>query len=586
MNRSGERRSSFRSAVTALALALALASLGARAHAEAPSCGWGDGVVLPGGDTRSLMITDDGGSGVIAIVWPFNIGFSFVSELRFYHVLEQGKLDPSMPATGVPFLTGPDLPSRPEFTGIRALPDGAGGAYVLFRACNSTMPHLRCWENSEVRLLRVTSQGAVASGWPATGLLLDITPTFIDPGSDVDLVPAGSDVIAVWVGGSASSVQAQRFAPDGSTLWPGGLTGVTVLGPLTMQDELRVMSDHAGGCVFVAVDAVTVSGSITHTELRAGRVTGTGALPWGVAGKPVITQPAYSASNPGLAVDELGRSFVTAWLVPTGSASRMVSAQLLSAAGTRAWGIFGITLGPGDGSRTEALAIPAGFVSLRTDGTGTPRYQLQDEFGTAQWGDGVAADWTTPPSLQRPLATPDGHVISVWTSQAAPPDSGIRALELDEAGDPVAGWPASGALVCGGLPGNYLEDAMIADGNLFVAMASAEMSGVAPRVQRLSRAVLSAPPARPVQPLEFAPPAPNPARGAWLARVALREAGSLTIEAFDVAGRRALAADLGVLAPGWHVLDVPGSGALAPGVYRVRVRTAEHVAERVLVKLR
>lgn len=578
MSQSDERRSNFRGAVNALVLAFALVSVGARARADAPSCGWGDGVVLSGGDARTLMITDDGGSGVIAIVWPLDIAYLFTSELRFYHVLEQGKLDPSLPATGVPFLTASDLPSRPEFTVIRALPDGAGGAYVLFQACNSTLPHQHCWENAEVRLLRVTPQGAVAPGWPATGLLLNalgpLTPT-------VDLAPTGSGVIAVWIEKSDTTIQAQRFAPDGSALWPGGVAGVTVLGPLQQLEDLRVASDHAGGCVFVAVGRVF--SPVTRRDIRAGRVTEAGALPWSAAGKPVFSLPTSSVSGPGLAVDGLGQSFITAALANGGPS--LAVAQVLNASGGRRWGSIGITLGSTDGTGGEALAIPAGFVNLRTDSTGMPLYQLLDQFGTAQWGDGVAADWTTPPSPQRPLATPDGHVISVWKSQAAPPESGIRALELDEAGDPVSGWPASGALVCGALPGNYLKDAMIANGNLFVGMASAG-AGAAPRVQRLSRAVLDAPPARSSAPLEFAPPAPNPARGAWLARVALREAGSLTIEAFDVAGRRALAADLGVQAPGWHVLDVPGSGAMAPGVYRVRVRSAGRTAERILVKLR
>jgi hypothetical protein len=68
--------------------------------------------------------------------------------------------------------------------------------------------------------------------------------------------------------------------------------------------------------------------------------------------------------------------------------------------------------------------------------------------------------------------------------------------------------------------------------------------------------------------------------------VALHEAGEVSIEAFDIAGRRVLAADLGMLPAGRHALDVPGGAALAPGVYRIRARTGPHAAERVLVKVR
>ena len=51
-------------------LVLVLACAAPLARAQTPSCAWGSGVTLPGGDSRALLITDDGGSGVIAIAWP------------------------------------------------------------------------------------------------------------------------------------------------------------------------------------------------------------------------------------------------------------------------------------------------------------------------------------------------------------------------------------------------------------------------------------------------------------------------------------------------------------------------------------
>jgi hypothetical protein len=60
----------------------------------------------------------------------------------------------------------------------------------------------------------------------------------------------------------------------------------------------------------------------------------------------------------------------------------------------------------------------------------------------------------------------------------------------------------------------------------------------------------------------------------------------VTIEAFDIAGRRALQAELGSLPAGRHALEVPGGASLAPGVYRIRVRAGAATAERVLVRVR
>jgi hypothetical protein len=69
-------------------------------------------------------------------------------------------------------------------------------------------------------------------------------------------------------------------------------------------------------------------------------------------------------------------------------------------------------------------------------------------------------------------------------------------------------------------------------------------------------------------------------------RFALREAAEVTLDAFDVAGRRMLADDLGEFAPGPHVVTVNGGATLRPGIYRVRIRASGHTAERVLVRVR
>src|SRR5262249_31753025 len=121
MRRAPEGASVGLRALFAVALTLACGA----ARAQAPTCAWGEGVALPGGDTREVLITDDGAAGVLAITWKVNIGAVFVSSLQFFHVLEQGELDPSLPAAGVTIVTGADLPAKPEFIGVRACSDGA-----------------------------------------------------------------------------------------------------------------------------------------------------------------------------------------------------------------------------------------------------------------------------------------------------------------------------------------------------------------------------------------------------------------------------------------------------------------------------
>src|SRR5690349_3585667 len=127
MSAPGERRSTSTRAILGAALACVLGCAGTSARAQAPSCAWGDGVALPGSDDRLVLIADDGGAGVIAIAWPQIPSFPvYKSSLRFFHVLEQGRLDPSLPADGVPLISDTDLPAKPEMHGLRVLADGAG----------------------------------------------------------------------------------------------------------------------------------------------------------------------------------------------------------------------------------------------------------------------------------------------------------------------------------------------------------------------------------------------------------------------------------------------------------------------------
>ena len=580
----------------ALGAALAIACAIAPVHAQAPTCAWGDGVALPGGDDRPVLIADDAGSGVVAVTWPINTGLvPFLSSLRFFHVLEQGRLDPNLPADGVPLISSSDLPARPEFTGLGVLADGAGGAYVLFRACNSTTAGLRCWENSEIRLLHATALGTIAPGWPTLGIVLNTSLSFSGTGN-VGIVPDGppssgaAGVIAAWIEGIADStyartVRAQRFAPDGTPQWPGGVGGLTVLASPSQVDAMAVGADHAGGCTVVA--SQWVSNTNHRYELLSGRVDDTGGLPWTTGGKLVMQQTTFSVLAQSVIVDDLGQSFVTALLTPVAAGVRQAYAQLLGTAGTRSWGLFGLSLGSSGDAPVRALTSPVGFESVHSDAAGMSLLQLQDASGIPQWDpSGVAATWASPPAPQLPLAAPAGHTLCVWLSGDAPPDDGVRVMELDEAGAVAPGYPSNGVAICGALPGHYPSDAMISGAQLFVALGSGEATGVEPKIQRMSRAVLATNVDLPARALELSPPVPNPSRGDWLARLALRAEANVTLEAFDVAGRRALTADLGMLDAGHHALAVPGGASLAPGVYRIRVRAGAHTAERVLVKVR
>src|SRR5262249_46161430 len=152
--------------------------------------------------------------------------------------------DPSLPANGVTILTNADVPEHPVLDVLRAVPDAAGGVYVLISCCNPFLPHTRCYEAAEFRLLHSTASGTTASGWPALGVVINARQAY-GPSDYIDIVPdGGGGVIAVWLDGSfpiggAPPVLAQRFAPDGSAVWPGGAAGLVVLAPHLQRGPLR-----------------------------------------------------------------------------------------------------------------------------------------------------------------------------------------------------------------------------------------------------------------------------------------------------------------------------------------------------------
>ena len=573
-------------------LALVLACCAAPVRAQAPSCAWEDGVTLPVSGVLGLLIASDGGAGVLAFTWPWASGpVPHHGVVRMFHVLEQGVLDPSLPPSGVPVLSGADLSGQVQLYVLRAIPDGSGGMYLLTRTCDALQAHVLCFETSQVRLQHVTAQGTPTPGWPALGHLI---PYRLGPSplESVDIVSDGSGgIIAAWLDGTVwngtAPIMAQRFAADGTTLWPGGTAGLNALTSTFTHRLLRIAGDGTGGVVAIASRRLNAIDE--NMELVACRVDAAGALAWGAEGKPVLLQPGYSSFVRGVSVDAQGRSFVSANLVPLGPGPAQFFTQSLTPAGARAWGLFGVSIGESGGGPDEQLLIPSGFMTVHCDPSGLVLFQLQDEFGAPMLGssaEGMPADWSPPWTQQSPMATSEGHVITVWSSGSGPDPPDVRALELDESGSVAPGWPASGAQVCAPIGGHELGNAFVAAGHLFVGSSTSGFFGTMPRVHRLSRAVLAVEPRRPRAALLLSPPSPNPSWEAWSLRFELAEASAVTLEVLDIVGRRVLREDLGGLAAGPQVVPVPRGASLAPGVYLLRLAAAGQSDVMRVVKLR
>jgi hypothetical protein len=77
---------------------------------------------------------------------------------------------------------------------------------------------------------------------------------------------------------------------------------------------------------------------------------------------------------------------------------------------------------------------------------------------------------------------------------------------------------------------------------------------------------------------------PNPVVGRLTVAFSLPDAGSGSLELFDVAGRRVLSRDLAGLAPGRHVLALDREVRLPAGVYMLRLtQMGNSVLKRVVL---
>lgn len=567
-------------------------------HAQPPTCAWDHGITLPGCEGRTVRLLSDGGLGLLAVSahstgedksGPTNGR----GTLRLHHVLEQGRLDPNLPAEGAVFFIPALSPTdQPRSQLVRVLPDGAGGAWVLVGACNPFLPKVRCWETAIARLLHVTSAGVLYPGWPDQGIVLPALRTPEVPNVWADMVEDGAGgVVVAWLQalGTTGNVatRAQRFSPDGTPQWTGGLAGRDLLPSNVPRSALNVISDRQNGAVVVVTRPLPSPAG--NTSLLAARVSQSGQSLWGAFGSQVLDMPNEAEAVLGITVDVFGYTFIAAGLTNLTTLERHIGTQWLDGAGNQLWGPLGIEQGTVSQGPVATASIGATHAIAWLDALGTARYQTLDESGSPTWGpalEGVPATWSGPavPLLFVPL--PDGHLLAAYPAVPAHDSSFARVIELDGGGAPVAGWPDSGTVVCGTHSGHVFADAVLLGDYLFAGIGSIDGPYVAPKLQRMTRAALGVKPPLPLRVLELRPLSPNPSRGPWSVSFALQLEATVMLEVFDIAGRRVLERELGRFAPGPHVMPAADAGGLPAGVYRVRVRTPLHSAERMLVRVR
>jgi hypothetical protein len=478
-------------------------------------------------------------------------------------------------ADGVAVSTATGTQSDPKVT-----TDGAGGAFVGYTGPSGG--------GSNVWLQRIGTAGTIASGWPAAsvgGVQVASTTSLEFLGDIVN--DGGTGAYVSWYLSGITSPRIQRMTSAGAVAsgWPA--SGVATGGGACSGIATRtwVGNDGAGGVVQIHA----CDGSSRRMHI-AQRLTSAGAIApgWPAAGKPLnphdqnrfLEQPAF---------DGLGGAWL-AWCTATGGFAETLYVQRVLGSGVvpSGWAARGQSMG-----YVDLIFTPMAFVRPDTthgvlawrDLTGEVKLRRVDRFGSM----GNPAPWIRAVVDH---AGDHGGVVDVrWDAGDLVNDSNFKTngiyrfyRAVDETHPPdwrlVATQPASNvcartwqaqtsfiAPASGGSPGFSRYRVEGYDPNTGWSWMSEPDSGHS--VNDLGPLAVEG-----LEGAEFAlaSPSPNPGRGVIGFSFTLAEASDVELEVFDIAGRALWRKSLAHAAAGQHQVRWDGR-SLEGGVYFLRARS-------------
>jgi hypothetical protein len=341
------------------------------------------------------VIASDGAGGAYIAWEDFRSGFAN-GRIHAQRVLPAGAAAGGWPADGIQVANGTGI----EFQPAIAL-DGAGGvflAWVRYRGIGS---------ETDLVATRVTSSGAIAGGWPDSGLVICAAPGRQDLPTIVPDAEGG--FYAVWrdyrdetdfSDGGESDIYAQRVS--GAGMFPAGWGGDGLAVRAAPGDERipKAVADGSGGLLVAwENDATGVPNVFVQRITPEGLV----AAGWDAAGVATGTVSA-SGQGPALTGDGAGGAIV-AWTDYRPATNLDVYAQRITANGTRAegWAPGGVPVATAP-DQQQIGAGSAVVSSIVTDGQGGAIFAWMD-FGAPDGADvlaqritatGVVGPWSCP----------------------------------------------------------------------------------------------------------------------------------------------------------------------------------------------
>ena len=382
-------------------------------------------VCVAAGDQTSLHVIPDGQGGSI-VLWSDGRDGEF--DVYAQRIDASGAA--KWAADGVPVCKAAGAQAAP-----RAVPDGSGGAFVV-------------WQDGRSGGLDIYAQRLGPAGatlWPNGGAM--VCAAIGDQREPAITTDGGSGAFVAWFdersGGTA--VYAQRIAATGTTTWVDG--GTPICAASGTRKNLDIAPDGLSGAVMVWEDARDDAG-----DIYAARVDGAGNALWSADGSPAAVRAGIQ-ERPRSIYDGLGGVLVV-W-VDSGGASRDIYAQRLGADGQAQWDASGVALCQATGDQSAPQPCPDGSGGLiavwedRRGGNADLYAQRVAVTGTAVWAvDGVPVVTAAAEQFGAAIvAEPNGGATVAWSdARSAASGADIYVQHLSPAGG--LSWSPGGVLLC------------------------------------------------------------------------------------------------------------------------------------------
>jgi hypothetical protein len=316
---------------------------------------------------------------------------------------------------------------------ISSAPDGAGGTYVAWQDFRDGP--------SDIYLLRVTNAGAVASGWPTSGLVVcnasgaQILEGLIADGAN-GVIVAWQDLRNGWVGGEG---WAQRVTPAGAVQW--AANGIQIGTGFTQLPSIA--PDGTGGML-----AAWSAGS----DIYAKRFDSSGNLATGwTASGTVVCSAVDDQLNPVIVGSGSGGAIVAWEDMREGSGISHVYGQRLNASGAAQWTTDGVQLDAASFANDPAM-IPDGSGGAMlcwwesNAFQGLMRGQRIDTNGAPQWTGGTDLSGPLDSGEEVGAATDGlGGMVATWVSTDQLANRTLGAQRVNASG--AVSWGSTGAAV-------------------------------------------------------------------------------------------------------------------------------------------